>query len=417
MRRLRRWAARAVHPGHDGDRSAILGYARELLERKPDVVLISAYTMYADTCAGIAALCKVRGIPVLVGGGYFVAPEVVERWLALDGVTAVYGGEPERDLPALLDDLAARRDVAHYAGVSVPGRQPASAAPPLADLDQLPFPDYADFPWHLYPNRIVPIMTGRGCGWGRCTFCADVVTSAGRTFRTRSLQNVLEEIRWQRERHGAQLFVFLDLKLNSDLRLWRGLLEALPEVAPGAAWTASVHVDTRTDHGLRTEDLTQARKAGLARVTTGLETASAALQRRMSKGISTERTAAFLRDSTEAGISARLTMIVGHPGEEPRDVDATARFLGENEPWVERVMLNRFTLMLGAEAERRARTEALAPGFARGAVDPSTAVVEHQNAVLARRDHRAAVYRLMKVVHRINRKRLAPRAREFEGVM
>ena len=59
-------------------------------------------------------------------------------------------------------------------------------APPLADLDRLPFPDYSQFPWSKYPNIIVPMITGRGCGWGVCTFCSDVTSTAGRRFRSRS---------------------------------------------------------------------------------------------------------------------------------------------------------------------------------------------------------------------------------------
>jgi radical SAM superfamily enzyme YgiQ (UPF0313 family) len=418
VRRLRYHAARALRPVAPRQRDAILSYAREKLASRPDVVLISAYTMHEDTCAALAKLCQAHRVPVLVGGNYFVSAEIVERWLRLDGITAVFGGEPENALPSLISDLVAGRDMRGYRGLSVPGAKASPPAPPLTNLDRLPFPDYRDFPWERYPNRIVPIMTGRGCEWGNCRFCGDVVTSAGRTYRTRSLPNVVDEIRMQRERHATSLFVFLDLKLNSSLTLWRGLIERFPDVAPGAAWTASVHVDSRIDNGLLREDLISARKAGLARITTGLETASPSLLKRMAKGTSPDRVAAFARDATEAGISVRMTAMLGYPGEVAADVDATSRFLEENHRWIERVMLNRFTLMPGTDADRRSleRPNTL-PGLRRGVLDPLSAIIDHTNSMLGSRDHRRAAYRLLATVHWINRQPLSARALEFEGVM
>jgi Radical SAM superfamily len=418
IRRMRRAAAEAVRSSNGRDEEVIVAYASEMLEERPDVVMLSTYTMYEATCAALAKLCHQHDIPVLVGGNYFVAQQIVQRWLRIEGVTAIYSGEPENELVALAEALAAREDVSGFAGVSVPGQAVAKPAPPLRNLDELPFPDYTDFPWQRYPNHIVPIMTGRGCEWSRCRFCADVVTSAGRTFRSRSLDNVLAELRLQQARHRTSLFVFLDLKLNSDIAFWRGLLEQLPGCAPHAGWTASVHVDTRGDNGLSRDDMLQARAAGLARVTTGLETASQRLLKRMAKGTDPERTSAFLRDAAAAGISTRLTTIIGYPGEEPGDLHETARFLARNESSIERVMLNRFSLMLGANIDRLSVDRpGLFPGLRRGRLDPSTAVIEHSNSIVATPAHRQAVYDLMAAVHRINRKPLRAGAQEFEGVM
>jgi radical SAM superfamily enzyme YgiQ (UPF0313 family) len=417
VRGARARASRLLRPGNDEDLQTIVAYTRELLQRSIDVVLISAYTMYERIAAAIAEHCRNAGVPVIVGGSYFVVPEIIDRWRRMRGVEAVFSGEPETGLAGLIDDLAQGRDVTAHAGVSSAQRL-SPAAPPLEDLDRLPFPDYADFPWERYPNRIVPVMTGRGCEWGRCRFCADVITSAGRTFRSRSLASVLDEIRFQTHRHQASLLVFLDLKLNSDVGFWRGLVRELPGVAPGVAWTASVHVDLRPDNGLSRADLVAAREAGLVRITTGLETASRKLLKRMAKGTSPERTQAFVRDAAAAGISVRLTTIIGYPGEEPGDVRETVEFLQRNAGFIERVMINRFSLMRGSEIDRRSleRPESV-QGLERGSLDPLTGVVAHSDARWQSREHRKAVYRLLSAVHRINRKPLAASAREFEGVM
>ena len=101
-----------------------------------------------------------------------------------------------------------------------------------------------------YPKVIVPIITGRGCGWGVCTFCSDVTSTAGRTFRSRSPENVLAELEYQYRRLGARLFVFTDLKLNSDLEVWRALGRDFQKAVPGARWIGAVHVGHSGENGL-----------------------------------------------------------------------------------------------------------------------------------------------------------------------
>jgi len=418
VRRLRRLVAERFNPGGSADREIIVRHAIEMLEDKPDVVLVSAYTMYEDICKDVATACRARGIPVIVGGNYFSLPQIVEQWLGIDGVSAVYGGEPEAELVGLLEDLVRGVDVSGYRGVSVPGRSPAPVMPPLQDLDELPFADYSDFPWNRYPNRIVPIMTGRGCGWGKCRFCSDVITSAGRTFRTRSLENVIAELRWQHQRHNTSLFVFLDLKLNSDLGLWRGLIERFPSAVPSAFWTASVHVDMRRDHGLFRRDLLAAKQAGLVRITTGLETASPRLLSKMAKGCDPDRTGQFIRDASECGMSVRLTAMIGYPGEEPEDIHETTAYLVRHARWVERVALNQFQLKPGTDLDLKSSSRSdYLPKVNRGALDAGKAVIDFTNTAHASIEYRRAVYKLMGVVNQINRRELASGARIFEGVM
>ncbi len=386
------------------------------IDRNPAVVLISAYTMYVDVCGEIASRCRARNIPVIVGGNSFVVPEIAATWAALDGITAVFSGEPETVLQELVTRVARGEDVSDLPGVFAPGKKDAYSASPLTDLDSVPFPDFSDFPWDCYPNRIVPIMTGRGCEWGRCTFCSDVLTSAGRTFRSRSLDNVLHEIVHQRHRFENDLFVFLDLKLNSDLHVWRGLAEHLPTVAPGVRWTASIHVDSRQDNGLSAEDLQRAARAGLVRTTCGMESGSQEVQSSMAKGVKLDRLSGFIKAAFDAGISVRLTCIVGYPSEDVEDIDKTAEFIRQHSPYIERVMLNRFSNAPGTPVQRLLEKEpARYPHIAVTNLDTVYAVIPHRNLRLSQTRNLLATYRLIREVNRINCKPLRAAAREFEG--
>ncbi|MEX3922380.1 radical SAM protein, partial [Paraburkholderia sp. BR10872] len=53
------------------------------------------------------------------------------------------------------------------------------------------FIGYLNYPY-------VSIYTGRGCK-SRCTFCLWPQTVSGHVYRTRSVENVLEEAKWIRE--------------------------------------------------------------------------------------------------------------------------------------------------------------------------------------------------------------------------
>ncbi len=414
VRRLRQRVKDAIQPGGHGDRKAIVDAVKGFLDRRPDVVLISAYTMYYEVCCEIGRICHERRIPVVVGGNSFVVESIGRRWSEQPGITAVYGGEPEPYLYEMVEKVSRGEDITSIPGVYSPNT--AWVAEPLENLDQVPFPDFADFPWQSYPHRIVPVMAGRGCGWGKCDFCSDVLMSAARTFRSRSLANVLEEVRVQRERYDVDLFVFLDLKLNSDLGVWRGLAERLPEVAPGIKWTASVHVDSRLDHGLTAHDLERAAHAGLVRMTTGLESGSQRVLNAMAKGVKLHRMSEFVRATHAAGISLRLTTIIGHPGEESEDIDLTRKFIEEHSVYIERVTLNRFTYMPNTPIGRKLNGNTRKyPRLKVYDLDPDSATIPHDNPKLAEARNLAAVYRLIDVVNQVNCKPLIQSAMEFEG--
>jgi radical SAM superfamily enzyme YgiQ (UPF0313 family) len=418
LKRIRKIIQQIFHPGGSEDKKVILEYLDELLNNTPDVVLISAYTMYYDISYAIGEICQPRGIPVIIGGSAFVHPEVAALWHNIPGVSAVYAGEPEPHLISLINDLLAGKDISAYRGLYKPTQQMVDVAPPLVALDQLPFPDFSDFPWHAYPNKVIPLMTGRGCEWDIYTFCSDVSSASGRTFRSRSIENVIDEMRFQSAQFATELFVFLDLKLNSDLFLWRELIERIPKEFPNALWTASIHVDSRMDNGLSKADLQKAAKAGLVRITCGLESGSARMLKQMAKGIKLDRLSRFLQDAHEAGISVRMTAIIGYPGEEVADVELTTEFIAKHTPYIERIMLNRFTLMPKTPiAKQLANNSDKYPEFSIKQFDVNSATISHSNTKLSTRSYYWAAFRLMKAVHGINKKPLKPSAREFEGVM
>lgn len=422
VKRARRVLAARNRPRLAREADRVAGeFNAALTARRPDAVLVSTYLMYHGLCEQIGRQCAAQDVPMLIGGPYFAQPEVVREWIDLPGAAGIAGGEVELQAPAIVERMMARQPLDELAGIwtrGMAGELRGGAAPPLRDLDAIPFPDYRDFPWHRYPNRMVPIITGRGCAWGACLFCSDVTSTAGRSFRSRSPQNVLDEIQFQARRHDSRLVVFTDLKLNSDLGMWHALLEGMQAAAPGVEWVAAVHIGARQPNGLTREELEAARAAGMVRLTTGLESGSQRVLGAMCKGTDLAVTSRCLRDARAAGISVRVTLVLGYPGEEAADVRMTAAFLRQHRDCIERVSLNRFQIMTGTRFHRRLQAAPKAfAGVTRLTVNHRVAQLDHHYVPTESREYRRAASELIGEVHRINRGALLPQARAFEGVM
>jgi len=283
---------------------AMLAEVDRALETKPAAILISSYLDHYEMCKLIGERAAAKGIPVLLGGPFFNLDRVTKQWLSLKGIAAIVGGEVEFKLPQMIEKLLNGESLSGQEGVfTQESKHNVQPLLPLKNLERLPVPDFSDFPWEKYPDKIIPIMSGRGCSWGACTFCGDVVSANGRTFRSRGLQPVLNELKHQSEIHQSTDFIFLDIKLNSDLDLWYGLIENIQTVVPGARWIATVHVNHLGDNGLDKETLDAAKKAGLTRISFGLESGSQELLDSMKKGTKVEEAGEFLKNAYDAGIS------------------------------------------------------------------------------------------------------------------
>jgi radical SAM superfamily enzyme YgiQ (UPF0313 family) len=388
-----------------------------IAERRPDVLLLSAYLGHRPSVAALCELAAAEGIPVVLGGPAFNDPRVAEEWVAIPGLTAIVGAEADFTLPAIVEDVLARADLSRHEGVFLPDGRHGPPAPPLADLARLPVPDFSDFPWHLYRTRVVPVMTGRGCSWGRCLFCADIETANGRTFRSRPVDAVLGEVAEQAARHDAKQVAFLDIKLNGDLAMWRGIAEGFQRHLPGGTWVGTVHVQARGENGLSRDELQAAYDSGMRRISCGLETGSQRVNDSMAKGTRVERTSQFIRDAHAAGLSVRTTMMLGYPGETSEDVAETRRFLLDHEHVLDRIHMSPFQAIPGTRFARRHDADPGRHADLRDLRwDRAHATARFRHTPPCPRAYRRERAKVLHLVHRINSRPLRNQALEFDGV-
>jgi anaerobic magnesium-protoporphyrin IX monomethyl ester cyclase len=411
-RDVRNWWLDRPHP------TVISATAAAIEKLGPDIILLSAYLQHHPTAVEIGKLAQARGIPLLIGGPMFNAEDALPRWLAAPGLTALVGAEVDTTLPMIVGAACDGEDLLAFDGVALPDGRRSRPAGPLRALNETPVPDFTDFPWDRYRVRIVPIMTGRGCQWNRCTFCSDIISVNGRTFRTRSVDSVMHEIREQSRRHQTTNFLFLDLKLNSHPAMLRGITENIQRNARGAQWIGTVHVDQRKDNGLSRGELKAAAAAGMRRVSFGLESGSQRLLDAMDKGCLVEANSEFIRNAHEAGLSVRATMFKGFPGETAEDLEQTAIFLEQHSPYLDRIRFNEFSMTAGTPIDQAVREHPeLYPNVTVIGFDHRDIRTRYANRDGKGGAYRKAKARVLRAVFEINRRRIRSSAQAFDGLM
>lgn len=415
---IRNFARKARQWWRNKPNNQILNQIHQSLLQQPSAILISAYLQHYPLIKEICKAAKEKGIPVLLGGPAFNLEKVYEAWIDIPGLTAIVGAEVDTTISEIVSASINDQDLLRFDGVALPNKSKSKPSSPFKTLDNTPIPDYTDFPWHQYPSRLIPIMTGRGCQWARCKFCSDIYTANGRTFRTRSVESVLLEMQEQSRRHLSTNFVFTDIKLNSNPAMIRGIAESIQSYVHGAQWVGTVHVDQRKDNGLTRRDLRDAVKSGMRRVSFGLESGSQRMLDMMDKGCNVDANEEFIRNAYDAGLSVRATMFKGYPGETTEDLLLTLEFLKRNFNFIDRIRFNDFSIHIGIplydEITQQPQTYKHIKIFSH---DYRNARLIYANTEIESSDYRKVKTQLNYLIYKINRKKLRASAKAFDGVM
>jgi len=288
-------------------------------------------TRFADTLASL-------GYTVFIAGTHPSA--LPEETLRLGSLFAgAILGEYEIPLLNIAEAIASSGHLEGIPGTAVrsSSEDSVTVTPPkgfLQDLDSLPFVSsvYAKhLPVARYnnPNALHPqvmIMGGRGCP-NMCSFCVFPQTLTGRSYRSRSPENVAQEMLWVQENMPEVKAVFFeDDTIAADPIRLRSLAGVMQERGVTISWTCNMRASVDI------ETLEICRKAGLRSVCVGFESGSDEILTAMKKGLSTARMKQFARDASKAGILVHGCFLFGIPGETRKTAQATLRFAMDLKP-------------------------------------------------------------------------------------
>ena len=211
--------------------------------------------------------------------------------------------------------------------------------PILHDMDQLPFvtPVYQrdlvieDYFIGYLLHPYLSLYTGRGCK-SRCTFCLWPQTIGGHAYRTRSAENVIEEIALAKKLFPqVREFFFDDDTFTDDRPRAEEIARGLGKL--GVTWSCNAKANVPY------ETLKVMRENGLRLLLVGYESGNQQILHNIKKGMRIEVAKRFTEDCHKLGIAIHGTFIIGLPGETRETIEETIRFATEINPHTIQVSL------------------------------------------------------------------------------
>lgn len=192
--------------------------------------------------------------------------------------------------------------------------------PEIADLDQLPLPDYSPYfaeMQRIFPDQpfipVLPLEFSRGCWWNKCTFCNLNIQWQG--YRSKRAEQVRAEVEKLTESHQCLDFTFTD--------------NALPtrEADRFFQQQAQTSIDCRFFAEIRgiadPDKLAAYSRGGLKTVQVGIEALSTSLLDKMAKGLTAIENIAVMKHCAAAGIRLEGNLILEFPGSSADEVVET----------------------------------------------------------------------------------------------
>ena len=294
-------------------------YERRLEQMAPDIVGISFMTPSRDYAFRCAEIAKQQGRWV-VGGGVYATHGHADM-LESGYFDYVITGEGDVSFPKLVAALS--RGERPDEGV-IDGEMPEN-------LDNLPFPEirlydiefYKSLPgWSGFRTPATGLICTRGCP-AQCTFCKPLAEEMfGKKIRFRSIDNVMEEIRWYVNEFGIKTIHTYDDTFTFKKSYVLEFCERMANEALDVDWT----VNTRSNC-LDDEVAAAFKKAGCKMISFGFESGSQRILDFIKKGITVEQSLRAAEICHKYRIRFLANILVGIPGETDEDFELTLKFL------------------------------------------------------------------------------------------
>jgi hypothetical protein len=168
---------------------------------------------------------------------------------------------------------------------------------PSEDINSLPTPCFDGLPLNLYlnPEPVLPLLSSRGCYWGKCAFCSDNMCYRW-PYKNRDAKKVVDDMQELYFKYGAVHFAFSDEAISPSS------LDKLSDEIIDRGLNLWCSADVRLERQFTTDLCKKAFKAGFKLLYSGLESGCNRVLNRMVKGITKEIAAEVCGNIHKAGI-------------------------------------------------------------------------------------------------------------------
>lgn len=293
----------------------------------PHLVSITATTPNIKNALEYAKLMK-KLLPnslTVIGGPHttFMPTETLKACPSLDAVVV---GEGEETMIELAHEGSNER-LSEIKGIAYRDRNNNNIKinpprPLIKDLDSIPFPARHLVPFESYKTtqeKSSDMITSRGCIFS-CKYCSSSLIM-GRKFRTRSPENVVDEIEHLIEKYKLENIAFMDDTFMLNRRRANAIADEIQNRGLDIGFVASSRVDM-----VNQKLLEKLKKSGLTTLYYGVESGSQRILDLMKKGITLKQAEDAVKSAKNAGLEVLTSFILGFPGETREEMDKTIDF-------------------------------------------------------------------------------------------
>ena len=227
---------------------------------------------------------------------------------------------------------------------------------PIADLDELPYPDWSDYNFYLYSQTYLPLVDAKGCV-RNCEFC-DVI-EYWQKFKSRKAENIFSEMLHQINRYGYRDFDFRSSLSNGNLKEFKRLLAMMYEYNQSRSyrveqisWNASFIVRQKSQHD---ELMWQQMGATHATLSIGVESLVESVRHGLGKHFDNKDIDWHLEMAATYNVKIILMIITGYPTETHEDWEFTKQWFRDRKHYnkiVSRLFLSPAAILPGTALHR-----------------------------------------------------------------
>jgi len=299
----------------------------------PAVVGVTATTATINNALNHIKSVKniLPNVLTVIGGSHatFVPDETLKSEGALDVVVIGEGEETIVDI-AQKYEKTENKELSEIKGIAYKddGKiRMTSSRPLIENLDNLPFPARHLVPFKSYrtSSQAGGMITSRGCVFS-CNYCSSSLIM-GKKFRTRSPENVVDEMEELVNKYGVKDIAFLDDIFMLNKRRAMEIADEIRSRGLDLGFITSSRVDT-----VNRDLLEHLKSAGMDTLYCGIESGSQRVLDLMGKGITLKQAEDAIKVTKEVGINIMGSFILGYPGETEREMDQTIDFAIKLDP-------------------------------------------------------------------------------------
>lgn len=288
-------------------------WIRKICKERPDIIAIETKTpvikFHWEIIKDIKA-CSPGTRIVLMGDHVSALPE---ESLAMGADYVIKGGDYDVSLLNLLERYQGKKETK------------------IKSLDELPFIDRELTNWkdYAYNNgnfKFTPgtyIQSARDCWWSKCRFCSWGSLFPSCNYKTRSPENVIEEIKILVEKY--KIVEVMDDSGTFNKNPW---LKEFCDLMIKTGLNKKVKISCNARFGILTkEDYKRMKDANFRLLLFGLESANQGILDNINKGVKVSQIEDGCKWATEFGLEPHVTIMTGMIGETRDTIEETLSFV------------------------------------------------------------------------------------------